>query len=68
MSTGAVHIELIEMMGTSSFISAIFFALRGLAKQIHSGCRANFTGACKELGMLKWILPILPTWEEFGNG
>ncbi len=37
---------------TRWFFTGRFFALRGPAKQIHSDCGANFTGACKELHML----------------
>ncbi len=53
MCSRAVHIEVIEMMSTSSFINALrrFFAVRGPTKQIGSDCGTNFVGASRELGM-----------------
>ncbi|XP_037100938.1 uncharacterized protein LOC119118200 [Syngnathus acus] len=50
-SVRAVHIEVIESLDTSSFISALrrFLAVRGPVKLIRSDRGTNFVGACKEL-------------------
>lgn len=54
LSTRAVHIKVIESMDTSSFINSLrFFAIRGSSQQLHSDCRTNFVGACKELEFQK---------------
>ncbi|KAL0152096.1 hypothetical protein M9458_052603 [Cirrhinus mrigala] len=53
LSTGAVHIEVVEEMSSSSFINALkcFFSLHGPAKQLRSDCGTNFIGACNEMGI-----------------
>ncbi|XP_059825057.1 uncharacterized protein LOC132393663 [Hypanus sabinus] len=57
MSSGAMHIEVIESLDTSSCINALrrLFALRGPAKQLRSDCGTNFVGASEELGMDKTV-------------
>ena len=51
MSSGAIHIAVLESMDSSSFINALrrFLAIRGPVKQFGSNCGTNFVGACKEL-------------------
>lgn len=51
MSVGAVHIEVIESLESSTFINALrrFISVRGPVKHIYSGRGTNFIGACKEL-------------------
>ncbi|XP_073469696.1 uncharacterized protein [Aquarana catesbeiana] len=53
LSTRAVHIELLEVMSTSSFINALrrFFSIRGPEKLLRSDRGTNFVGACKELNI-----------------
>ncbi|KAK7930586.1 hypothetical protein WMY93_006981 [Mugilogobius chulae] len=48
---GAVHIEVVESMSTSSFINALrrFLSVRGPIKHLRSDQGTNFIGACKEL-------------------
>ena len=51
LTTRAIHIEVIESMDTSCFITALrrFLALRGPAIQLRSDCGTNFIGARNEL-------------------
>ncbi len=51
MTTRAIHLEVIESMSVSCFISCLwrFFAIRGPAKILRSDCGTNFVRACKEL-------------------
>lgn len=51
MCVRAVHIEVVESLSSSSFISALrrFFSVSGTPKQIRSDRGTNFVGACKEL-------------------
>jgi len=53
LGTRAIHVEVIESMGSSSFINALrrFISIRGPVKQLKSDCGTNFLGACKELGI-----------------
>lgn len=55
MNTCAIHIEVIESLDTSSFISSLrrFFAIRSPSEHLHSDCGTNFVGACKELEFQK---------------
>ncbi len=50
LSTRAVHLEVIELMSTSSFINALrrFLSIRGLVKHLWSDRGTNFVGACRE--------------------
>ena len=47
----AIHIELIELLDTSSFINALrrFMAIRGPVAQLRCDCGTNFVGARNEL-------------------
>lgn len=51
LSTGVVHLEVIESMSTSSFINTLrrFLAIHGPVKHRRSDRGTNFIGACKEL-------------------
>lgn len=51
LSMRAVHLEVIELMSTSSFINALrhFLAIHGPIKHIRSDRGTNFIGVCREL-------------------
>ena len=51
LSTRAIHVKLIEIMDTSSFMNTFgrFVAIRGPVLQTRSDCGTNFTGARNEL-------------------
>lgn len=53
LNTRAVHIEMLEIMSTSSFISALtwFLSTRGSVTLIRSNRGTIFVGACRELNI-----------------
>lgn len=59
MSSRAVHVEVIELMDSSSCFIALrhFFAVGGPAKQLMSDCGTKFVGVCKEFGMSETLRP-----------
>ncbi|XP_050072646.1 uncharacterized protein LOC126560733 [Anopheles maculipalpis] len=54
-ATKAIHLELVENLSTSAFISALlrFVSLRGKPDTIYSDNGRNFVGAARELSLLR---------------
>ena len=53
--TRAVHIECLMSLDTTAMTNALrrFFAVRGVAKFLHTDCATNFVACCGEIGATK---------------